>query len=123
MLRPWYAGGTHLPSELDPEVMRMFAVLFEKSAYPANYVYQLQRFYEACRDFRLLAVLVDSVVGQTPVKVYPFLQGLNGIMNQIQDEATVDQLMEHPKTRARAKTAVDKGGDLMELLTQRRARS
>ncbi len=108
MLRPWYYGGAHLPTELDPEVLRMFKVLFEKSAQPANYVYQLQRFYQACRDFRLLGVMADGMLGQTPVKVYPFLQSLSGVMNEIQDEATVDEMMEHlQKSRKLAKSPTD----------------
>ena len=39
----------------------MFAVLFEKSATPQNYLPQLQQFYQACHDFRLLAGLPDAV--------------------------------------------------------------
>lgn len=123
MLRPWLSGGAHLPSELDPEVLRMFTVLFEKSAQPANYVYQLQRFYQACRDFRLLSTMADAVIGQTPVKVYPFLQNLRSVMNEIQDEATVDEMMKHlESTRKLARTTTDKRAlDLLELFTQRRA--
>ena len=48
-----------MPTELDPEVLRMFAVLFERSSSPQNYLYQLQQFYQACHDFRLLGVLAD----------------------------------------------------------------
>jgi tetratricopeptide (TPR) repeat protein len=111
------------PSELDKEVLRIFTVLFQKSAYPANYVYLLQAFYQSTRDFRLLAVLADAVVGQTPVKIYPYLTNMSGIFNLIQDEAVVDQMAEHlAQVRQRAKTAVDKRAlDLIEVLVYRRA--
>src|SRR5262249_39432057 len=96
-LYPWQRNERHLPSELDKDVLRIFPVLFEKSAYPANYLYQLQQFYQACRDFRLLSMLADAVVGQTPGKVYPFLQGMGNVFNEIRDEAVIDEIMEHLK--------------------------
>jgi Flp pilus assembly protein TadD len=122
-LYPWQRHDGHLPSELDKEVLRVFKVLFEKSANPANYLYQLQQFYQACRDFRLLGMLADAVVGQTPGKVYPFLQGMNTVFNEIRDEAVVDEMMEHlKKVREKAKTPVDQRAlDLFEVLVQRRA--
>ena len=46
-LRPWQHGDGRLPTELDKEVLRMFAVLFEKSATPQSYLHQLQQFYQA----------------------------------------------------------------------------
>src|SRR5262249_26339336 len=103
--------------------LRIFTVLFEKSAYPANYLYQLQQFYQACRDFRLLSMLADAVVGQTPGKVYPFLQGMGNVFNEIRDEAVIDEIMEHLKNvRATAKTPVDQRAlDLFEVLVLRRA--
>src|SRR5205807_618598 len=59
-LNPWQRQDGHLPTELDKEVLAMFAVLFEKSASPEYYLSQLQQFYQASRDFRLLAGLADA---------------------------------------------------------------
>src|SRR5262249_41555850 len=123
-LYPWQRADGHLPSELDKDVLFMFQALFEKSAYPQNYLYQLQQFYQACRDFRLLGTLADAVVGQTATKIYPFLQGMDAVLHEIRDEATVDEMMEHlkKKARPRAKTAIDhRALDLLEVLVQRRA--
>src|SRR5262249_1082348 len=107
-LYPWLRNDRHLPSEFDNEVLPVFTALFDKSANPANYLYQLQQFSQACRDFRLLGMLADAVVGQTPGKVYPFLQGMNNVFNEIRDEAVVDEMMEHlKKVREKAKTPVD----------------
>ena len=56
-------GGDKLPTELDPEILKVLTALFRKSEYPQNYVYQLQRLYQATRDFRLVATLADGAIG------------------------------------------------------------
>lgn len=124
MLRPWQRGGQSPPSELDKEVLLIFAALFEKSTYPQNFLSYIQQFYAATRDFRLLACVADAVVGQTAGKVYPFLSNMAGVLGEIRDEATVDEMMAHitKVARPKAKTAVDhRALDLMEMLVQRRA--
>ncbi len=97
--------------------------LYEKSSQPQNSLYLVQQFYGATRDFRLLAGLADAVVGQTAGKVYPFLQGMNGVLSEVRDEATADSIIEQlAKVRHRAKTPVDQRAlDLLELLVERRA--
>src|SRR5262249_55308421 len=113
----------HLPTELDPEVLRMFAVLFERASSPEHYLYPLQQFYQACHDFRLLGVLADSVVGHSAARVYPSLQGMHSVLDEIRDEATADELAERVgEVRKRARTAVDRRAlDLLEVLVERRA--
>src|SRR5262249_43117392 len=122
-LQPWQRGDGHLPTELDKDVLWMFAALFEKSNNPQHYLGYLQQFYQASRDFRLLAGLADAVVGHTAGKVYPFLGGMQSVLGEIRDEATADQLRDHLKTvRSRAKTVVDQRAlDLLEALVERRA--
>ncbi|MFN0053855.1 MAG: VIT domain-containing protein, partial [Planctomycetales bacterium] len=46
-LQPWWRTDKPLPSELDRQVLLMFAALFEKSSAPENYLWQLQQFYQA----------------------------------------------------------------------------
>jgi Flp pilus assembly protein TadD len=122
-LNPWQRRDGHLPTELDKEVLFMFAALFEKSSSPQSYLGQLREFYQACRDFRLLAVLADAVVGHTAARVYPFLQGMDSVLGEVRDEATADALIKHiGETRKRARTAVDRRAlDLLEALVERRA--
>jgi tetratricopeptide (TPR) repeat protein len=122
-LQVWQHAEGHPPSELDRDVMLMFTALFEKASHPANYMGLLQQFYQATRDFRLLAVLADAVVGHSAGRVYPFLQGMQAIVTDIHDEATVDQLAAHiAALRSRAKTAVDRRAlDLLEAQVRRRA--
>jgi Flp pilus assembly protein TadD len=122
-LYPWQQNGANLPSQLDQQVLLMFTALFEKSGQPQNYLGQLQQFYQASHDFRLLAVLAESVVGHSAGQVYPFLQGMRGVLTEIRDEATADQLRgQIAKVRERAKTTVDKRAlDLLEAQVERRA--
>ena len=103
--------------------MYAFTALFEKASQPQNYLNQLQQFYAATRDFRLLAGLGDAVLGHTAGQVYPFLQGMSGVLGEVRDEATADSIVERiVAVRRRAKTEVDRRAlDLLELLVERRA--
>ena len=122
-LSPWRSSTGNLPSKLDPEVLNVFKALFEKSSSPQNYLSQLQQFYQASRDFRLLSMLADGVIGHTAGKVYPFLEGMRGVVGEVRDEATADQLVKRlEEVRKAAKTPVDlRALDLLELMVERRA--
>ncbi len=122
-LHPWRATTGTLPTKLDPEILNHFTVLFEKSASPQNYLWQLQQFYQASRDFRLLSMLPDGVIGHTAGKVYPFLQGMRAVLGEVRDEATADELAKRIEAvRLSAKTTVDQRAlDLLELMVERRA--
>ncbi len=122
-LQPWQRSSGTLPSELDKDVLRVFAALFQKSGHPQSYQWQLREFYRATKDFRLLAGLADGVVGHTAGKVYPFLEGMQTVLGEIRDEATADSIIEHlAEVRDRAKTAVDhRALDMLELMIERRS--
>jgi len=112
-----------MPAELDPLVIHAFAVLFKKSEYPNSYIWQLSDFYRRHHDFRLLGCLAEGMVGHTPQQVYPLLQGLYSVLNEIQDEATADSVLERiGQVRKKAVTPVDKRALFMlEALIERRA--
>lgn len=122
-LQPWQRSSGTLPSELDKDVLRVFAALFQKSGHPQSYQWQLREFYRATKDFRLLARLADAVVGHTAGKVYPFLEGMHTVLGEIRDEATADSIIEHlAQVRGQAKTPVDhRALDMLELMVERRA--
>jgi Flp pilus assembly protein TadD len=122
-MNPWHRGDDKLPSEIDPEIFKIFAALFRKSEQPQNYIYQLQHLYRHTRDFRLLEVVADGVVGRSNLGIYPLLTQLHSLMSDVRDEATVDQLTEHlRKVREGLKTDVDRRAvDLLEMVAQRRA--
>ncbi len=92
LVNPWHGGG-RLPSDVDPNLIRLFQALFSKSAAPQNYLWQLQRVYGASHDFRLLSMLPDAVIGHTAGTAYPFLSGMSAVLNEIRDEATADELI------------------------------
>ena len=96
------------PRELDVEVLYALTALFEKASQPQNYLYQLQQFYAATRDFRLLAGLGDAVLGHTAGQVYPFVQGMSGVLGEVRDEATADSIVERIVAARAARQ--DRGG-------------
>ena len=112
-----------MPSQLDKDVLRVFAAVFAKAQSPQNYLRQLREFYQATHDFRLLAGLADAVVGHTAGQVYPFLQQMGTVLSEVRDEATADSIVEHlAEVRSQAKTEVNRRAlDLLELLVERRA--
>ncbi len=122
-LWPWQQGDGHPPTEVDREVLLLFAALLEKSSAPQQHLDLLRQWYQLTHDFRLLAGLADAVVGHTAGGVYPLLSGARSLLVEIGDEATVDELSAHlARVRGRAKTDVDRRAlDLLEMLVRRRA--
>ena len=83
-----------LPTELDESTLLAFKALFEKSAAPGSYFSQLRELYTACRDFRLLQMVPDAVLGRTPEQIYPFLERLNdNLLFEMRNEATADEIV------------------------------
>ena len=123
MLRPLYERRETAPPELDPEAVNIFKVLCRKSQYPQNYFHQLRQFYRYTRDIRLLECLAEGMLGHTAQQAYLFLDSLQGLLNDVRDEATVDSLVRHlDAVRARARTRVDQRAlDLLKLMAERRA--
>lgn len=120
----WNSSGVQHPTELDEQVLFAFQALFEKSNAPGNYVYPLRNFYTACRDFRLLKMIPDSVVGRTPQQVYTFLSQLqNNLLQEVRNEATADAIMERlQEVRNEAKTQIDRRSlDLLEAMVERKS--
>ena len=121
-LNPWQRSDGELPSELDKDVLRVFAALFQKSSYPANHLSRLRDFYRATHDFRLMEALGHGVIGHSAERVYPLLGGMGSVLGEVRNEATADSIVEHiVEVRARAKTDVDRRAlDLLEMLVERR---
>jgi tetratricopeptide (TPR) repeat protein len=120
---PWRHAQQNPPSEVDKEILAAFAALFEKASHPRQHQHLLHDAYRSTRDFRLLAAMADAVVGHSAGKIYPFLEGMQPIIGDVRDEATVDELLAHAqKVRGRAKSAIDRRAiDLLEMMVLRRA--
>lgn len=122
--RRWTRTDLPLPSELDESVLFAFRALFEKSSSPGSYVYLLRNFYTACRDFRLLQMVPDSIIGRTPQQVYEFLTRLErGLLDELRNEATADKVMERLQAiRKSAESVTDQRAlDLLEAMIERRS--
>lgn len=122
--QPWYRRDVPLPSELDENVLFAFQALFEKSNQPQNYVDDLREFYTACRDFRLLRMLPDSLTGRTPQQIYPFLKALQSkVLDEIRNEATADEILQRvADVRESSESAVDlRALDLFEAMIERQS--
>ena len=120
----WVYNQGQLPSQLDPEVVLAFRALLSKSANPHNYVNNpLRDLYKASRDFRLLSCLADSISGHTAGQIYPYLQSAKGVVDEIREEAAVDELTDRiASLQGKATTDVDRRAfDLLEAMTERRA--
>ncbi len=117
-------GDRPLPTELDENVLLAFRALFEKSANPSNYLWRLRELYMACRDFRLLQMIPDSMLGRSPQQVYPFLQALqSSLLGEMRKESTADEILARiKKLRERDLTAIDgRALDLLEAMIERQS--
>jgi len=116
-------SGDEVPSEMDEEVPLAFIALFRKAQHPAHYVWTLQSFYQAARDFRVLECIPEAVLGQSSQQIYPFLEGLRSLTGSIQEEATLDRLTKHLETRlADSDHDVNRRAlRLLQFMTQHRA--
>ena len=121
----WHGyNGRPLPTELDENTLLAFKALFEKSASPGNYIYQLREVYAACRDFRLLQVVPDAMLGRTAEQIYPFLETVKGnLLYEMRNEATaVEVIARIKKLREGERTVTDlRALDLFEALVERQS--
>jgi predicted Zn-dependent protease len=120
----WMRRDARLPSELDEDTLFAVEALFEKSAQPENYLWQHSNLYGATRDFRLLRMLPDAVLGRSPQQVYRFLQTLqSAALGDLRNEAAADEVISRIKTlRERDRTPTDlRALDLLEALIERKS--
>lgn len=112
-----------VPEELDPVTVDVLTVLLRKTEQPASHLWLAREFYTSTRDFRLLRCLAEGAVGHTTEQVYPLLQGFRDLLQEVQDEATLDELAAAlGDVRRRALTAVDRRALLLlEAEVRRRA--
>ncbi len=83
-----------VPPELDIDtIVDHFIVLFRKSQSPSSNVWQLRDIYKNSRDFRLLRCVPEGMVGMSAQQVYPMLGNLRQVLDEIRDEAVVDELL------------------------------
>ena len=110
---------------VEDDALFALRALYEKSSAPGNYLWLSRDLYQASRDFRVLRMLPDSVVGRTPQQVYNFLQNMHYVREEIRKEATSDEIIERIgeiRDSDRELTVIDhRALDLLEALIERRA--
>lgn len=115
--------GEGVPEELDPEAPVRIRALLKKSTYPQNHAWLIGALYTTTRDFRVLEGLAEGLLGHSAQAIYPFLQQLRHVTEQLQEEATLDRLSATLEAlHARARTDVDRRAlRLLEMAVERRA--
>ena len=109
--------------EISPQMLLAYRELLRQASRPERYLYTIESRYAQTRDFRLLAVLADAVVGQTAGTVYPFLGRVRTLLDRVEEEAAVDAIAERIATvREQAETPVDQRAlDFLQMLAHRHA--
>jgi hypothetical protein len=123
-IQPWQYNGAALPTELDPQSLLVFEALFRKSTNPGDYAWLLRQYYTACRDFRLLRMVPDALLGRTSQQIYPFLTSLDGsLFTEVRDEAVADEILGRTKElQAGELSALDRRAlDLLTAMIERRS--
>ena len=118
-----YRDGTTPPDTLDDEILLAMRALMKKSDSPSNYSWIINNYYRSLRDFRILYPLGEAVLGRTSGSLYTSLNQLRDIVENIEEEATVDQLLERiDELRATATLDTDlRALDLLESIVEARA--
>lgn len=113
-----------LPTELEEATLLAYRALFKKSANPENYLSQLREHYQACRDFRLLQMVPDAMLGRSPQQVYAFIQQVRSqVLYELRNEATADEIVATiAKLRTPERTPTDlRALDLLEAVVERQS--
>ncbi len=120
----WTRRDGALPSELDEQTLLTYRALFRKSATPESYIDILHDQYTACRDFRLLQMLPEAMLGRTPQQVYAFIQAVRSqLLYEVRNEATADEILAGiAKLRTAERTPTDlRALDLLEATVERQS--
>jgi tetratricopeptide (TPR) repeat protein/predicted Zn-dependent protease len=120
----WMQPNIPLPSELDENTLFAWKALFAKTSQPENYLWQLNDLYIASRDFRLLQMLPDAVLGRTPQNAYAFISVIQSqVLHEVRNEATSDEIIARiKKLREGERTPTDlRALDLFEAVVERQS--
>jgi predicted Zn-dependent protease len=115
--------GNNVPQNLDPDVLRAARVMLSKAPRPRDYVWYVRNLYRSVKDFRLLESLPYGVVGHTAEGIYPFLERVGNIINEVHEEATCDALVAaiRSQTQSADRLVDQRGLLLLTAMVERRA--
>jgi tetratricopeptide (TPR) repeat protein len=111
-------------AQLEEDALFVAKALFEKSARPESYLSYVRQLYVGTRDFRMLRMLPDAMLGRSPQQVYAFLTNLDQqVLGELRNEAAADEVLSRLKElRSVERTETDlRGLDLLEALIERKS--
>jgi len=115
--------------DVNDNMLLMFEALFSKASSPESYLYHLRTVYQATRDFRVLRMVPDLVVGRTRETTYRILQNVDGQVLWDLKEAAADELLARVRElRAQTQKTLEnlpadpKGDGAEDRIAARRAR-
>lgn len=120
----WMRTDLPLPTGLEEATLLAYRALFKKSANPENYLSQLREHYTACRDFRLLQMVPEAMLGRSPQQVYAFIQQVRSqVLYELRNEATADEIVATiAKLRTPERTPTDlRALDILEAVVERQS--
>lgn len=95
-------GPGGMPGRLPPEVFEATRLLMRKAQYPQQYLWVVNNLYRGTKDHRAIAALADAIPGHSAQAVYAFLQQFAGVIDQVHEEATLDELAKAAEERRKA---------------------
>lgn len=114
--RNWRGGEKMpMPPALNPDVPLMLGTMMRKNASEGHWEFGslMTEFYEATKDFRILAACADALPGCEMEGIYRALEGFATMRNEVFEEATVDEILR--RTEAIRKTGRSEVGALTTL--------
>ena len=112
--------GDGVPAGLPDEVPEKLIALMRKATWPEQQLWTVRELYGKTKDFRLLECLPEAVIGHTAQGIYRYLSQLAGAFQMVDEEATVDRVVEGlAMARERATSVVDRRAlDYLEFLAR-----
>ncbi|MEM7456000.1 MAG: VIT domain-containing protein [Planctomycetota bacterium] len=110
------------PDDLDEKVFPAIESMLRRAPDPSSHIGSVNHLYRECKDFRVLAAVADSMIGQSARGIYPHLRSWQMVINEIRDEATADSILERIEIlRDRELSQTDlRALDLVESFVERR---
>ncbi|MEM7235043.1 MAG: hypothetical protein AAF517_22895, partial [Planctomycetota bacterium] len=108
---------------IDETVVLRFAALLRKASNPADHLWILRNYFKATKDFRLLRVLAEGLLGLESSRSFRYLHSSVDVLLAVDTEAALDELVKAiEEVRGRAQTAQERlACDALEWVTAARA--
>lgn len=86
--------GDQIPEQVDQDLVWRMRAYCRKANSPQSAFNMIRRYYEPTKDSRLLEQLSSGVLGLTPGSWFPSLNGLQPLLNTVQEESAIDRALD-----------------------------